>query len=386
MPDKPTLLNSAMSMHTLDRLVPAHVRGFEVYTPSRPDQELMRMYGITHLHRLNNNENALGPPPAAARVLNEFPAERLPIYPSGDCHALRERLARRFGHGPDQFLVGNGSCEVIASVIKAFCEPGDNIVTADKTFAVYEWVAEFSGFEVRLVPLRNMAFDPQAMLDAVDERTKIIFLCNPNNPTGTWWDTATLRLFLDHVNGRQIVVLDEAYAEYVDNPDFPDGMELLRDHSNLIVFRTFSKMYALAALRVGYLCGAPDVVDIVRRTHVVYSVNALGQAAATAALDDDTAFIRATRDMVHHGKQRIAALCAELELEWQCGEGNFAMIHVPLSDSLLYRKLMRQGMMVRTMTGFRFPNWIRVSMAQAEVMDEFCRILRGTLTQSVQEG
>ena len=366
-------------MLDLERLVPAHVRRFEVYTPSKPDPELMRLFRVDHLHRLNNNENPLGPPEEAARIVRGFPPRLAPIYPSGDAYALRQLLAERFAKSADQFLIGNGSCEVIASVIKAFCTEGDNIVTADKTFAVYEWVAEFSGFTAKLTPLKDFGFDPDAMLAARDSRTKILFVCNPNNPTGTWWDRATLRRFLDEVNGEQIVVLDEAYFEYVEQAEFPDGMTLLDDYPNLLVFRTFSKMYALAGLRIGYLCGSLQVVDIIRRTHVVYSVNALAQQAAAAAMVDDAEFIKATRAMVASGKARIDAVCRELDLACQYDEGNFVMIRVPVSDTLLYRKLMTRGIMIRTMTGFRFPGWIRVSIATGEVMEEFCEALRDAL-------
>ena len=364
-----------MSTLPLDRLVPAYIQAFEPYTPSPPDRELMRRFGVDHLHRLNNNENALGPPPSARQAIEDFEAGRTPIYPSGDCFDLRQALAAKFDKSADQFLVGNGSCEVIASVIKAFCERGDNIVTADKTFAVYEWVAEFSGFQARLTPLKDLAFDPQAMLDAADERTKIFFVCNPNNPTGTYWDAATMRGFLEAVGGERIVVLDEAYFEYVDREDYPDGMELMREYPNLVVFRTFSKMYALAGLRVGYLCGSPEVVDIIRRTHVVYSVNSLGQIAATAALEHDGPFIAATRAMVGEAKELLRGVCARLGLEYVCHEGNFMMIRTPVSDTLLYRKLAHKGVLVRTMTGFRFPGWIRVSLVQRPVMEEFCRAL-----------
>jgi histidinol-phosphate aminotransferase len=365
----------------LDRLVPRHIQGFEAYIPSRPDRELMRLYGVDHLHRLNNNENPMGPAPCAQDVIKAFDPDRAPVYPSGDCFDLRCALAGRFGKTEDQFLVGNGSCEVIASVIKAFCEPGDNIVTADKTFAVYEWVAEFSGFEAKLVPLRDYSFDPQAMLDAADHRTKIVFICNPNNPTGTYWDTATMRAFLDQVGNERIVVIDEAYFEYVNRTDYPDGMQLMQDYPNVVVFRTFSKMYALAALRVGYLCAGTDVVDIIRRTHVVYSVNSLGQLAATASLQNDAGLITATRSMVTEAKNLLRAKCEELSLECIVNEGNYAMIRVPLSDTLLYRKLASKGILIRTMTGFRFPGWIRVSLVQRPVMEMFCRIFGETVAK-----
>jgi len=366
-------------MRSLTDLAPAHVLDFVSYVPSRPDEELMRQYGVDRLLRLNNNENALGPPPAAREVLAAFEPARGAVYPNGDCFFLREALGRAFGKDPERFLVGNGSCEVITSVIKAFCQPGDAIVTADKTFAVYEWVAAFSGIEARLTPLKGFALDPRAMLDAVTPQTKIVFVCNPNNPTGSWWDKATLERFLAGVGGRAVVVLDEAYREFVTSPDFPDGMEVMERHPNVLVFRTFSKMYGLAAFRVGYLCGAREAVDIVRRTHLVYSVNAPGQAAARAAVEHGAAHVEATRRMVAQARDSLRGVFDALGLEHVSGEGNFIMARVPLPDTRLYRLLMRQGVMVRTMTGFRFPNWIRVTLGQEAAMETFASALRKAL-------
>ncbi len=362
-----------MPANNLLDLVPEYVRRFTPYVPSLPDDALMRRYGVTSLLRLNNNENPLGPPPAAREVIDSFPPSRAALYPSGDCHALRLALADKFDKDPDRFLVGNGSCEVIAAVIKAFCEPGDNIVTADKTFAVYEWVAEFSGIEARLVPLVDGAFDPAGMLAAVDARTKIIFLCNPNNPTGTYWDETALAAFLEAVDGRCAVVLDEAYCEYVEAGDFPDGMRLMERHDNVFVFRTFSKMYALAGLRIGYLCGSAEGVDIVRRTHIVYSVNGLAQEAARAALSDDAEHIEASRRMTGAARERLAGFFAEMGLPVMSGQGNFIMARASLPDTLLYRKLVKQGVMIRTMTGFRFPNWFRVTLGPMPWMEAFCQ-------------
>ncbi|WP_243310038.1 pyridoxal phosphate-dependent aminotransferase [Fundidesulfovibrio agrisoli] len=366
-------------MRRIADLVPAHVLSFDSYVPSRPDDVLMRQYGVDRLYRLNNNENALGPPPAAREVLAAFPPERGAVYPSGDCFTLRQALGEKFSKDHERFLVGNGSCEVITSVIKAFCQPGDNIVTADKTFAVYEWVAAFSGIEPRLAPLRDYALDPEAMLAAMNDKTKIIFLCNPNNPTGTWWSKATLERFLRAVDGRAVVVLDEAYIEFVDSPDFPDGMEVMERHPNVLVFRTFSKMYGLAALRVGYVCGGFEAVDFVKRTHLVYSVNSLGQLAAKAALEDDGEHIAATRRMVAQAGEFLRSTFDSLGLEHVSGAGNFIMARVPVPDTLLYRLLIRQGVMIRTMTGFRFPNWIRVTLALEPAMEAFAKALRQTL-------
>ena len=364
----------------LDR-VPDYVRSFERYVPSRPDAVLMRQFGVTRLFRLNNNENPLGPPPLAQEAIASFPPERSAIYPSGDAYDLRQALAARFGKSPDQFLVGNGSCEVISSVIRAFCEPGDAIVTADKTFAVYEWVAKFSGIEARLVPLVHRALSPEAMLAAVTERTKIVFVCNPNNPTGSWWNRATLERFLTALDGRALVVLDEAYREFLDDPDFPDGMEVMERHDNVLVFRTFSKMYGLAGFRIGYLGGSLEAVDVVRRTHIAYSVNILGQIAATAALADDAGHIAATRAMADEARRALRDHFDAMGLEYVSGAGNFIMVRSPLSDTLLYRKLMREGVMVRTMTGFRCPNWIRVTLGREQAMEAFSKALGKVLGQ-----
>jgi histidinol-phosphate aminotransferase len=370
-----------MESSSFEKLVPEYIKSFDPYIPSKPDTELMKLYQCDHLYRLNNNENPLGPPPAARETLRSFSPPRAAIYPSGDSYYLRQKLAERHALAPDQFLVGNGANEVIAFVIKAFCQEGDNIITADKTFAVYEWVAEFSGFKARLVPLKNFCFDAPGMLAQIDERTKILFVCNPNNPTGTYWDEMTLRQFLDTIAGRQMVVVDEAYIEFVENNACPDGLKLLREYPNLIVFRTFSKMYGLAGLRIGYLAGSLEAVDIIRRTCVVYSVNGIAQEAALAALNDDE-HIRSTRNLVSEEKAFLTRELRLLGLETQTGEGCYLMIKLPMSDTLAYRKLMAQGVMVRSMTGFRYPNWIRVSIGRHEAMEAFVTALRNILSES----
>ena len=363
----------------LDRLVPFCVREFEPYIPSKPDRELQKLYGCRRLIRLNNNENPLGPPPGAQEVIRRFPPPRGAVYPSGDSYDLRRELAAFHGIDPDQVIVGNGANEVITFVIKAFCEPGDNIVTADRTFAVYEWVAVFSGIEARVVPLKEGRFDDSAMLERIDGATKVIFLCNPNNPTGTYWSRDILTAFLDAVGGRQIVVVDEAYFEFVEAEDYPDGISLIRDYPNLVVFRTFSKMYGIAWLRIGYLAGDLKVVDMIRRTCVVYSVNAIAQEAALACLRDDTGHVGRTRDMVRQSRDYLKEEMGGMGLPVTSGEGNFLIVKLPGSDTLAYRKLMHEGVMIRPMTGFRYPNHIRVTLAGLEAMEAFAAALKKIL-------
>ena len=356
-----------MNIPNLDRLVPSYIKGFEAYIPSKPDPELKKLFRCDHLYRLNNNENPLGPPPAAREALERFDTHRAAIYPSGDSYYLRDKLAERFDLHPDQILVGNGANEVITFAIKAFCEAGDNIITADKTFAVYEWVAIFSGYEARLVPLQDFCFDSGAMLELIDARTKILFVCNPNNPTGTYWNEEKLCHFLDRIDGKQIVVVDEAYCEFVEKEDFPDSVALIKRYPNLVVFRTFSKMYGLAGLRIGYLMGSLDVVNIIRRACVVYSVNTLAQETALLALDDPE-HIKRTNTLVGEEKAYLCRELTSLGLPFVAHEGNFIMVKLPISDTLAYRKLMHRGVMVRTMTGFRYPNYIRITIAPHEAM------------------
>jgi histidinol-phosphate aminotransferase len=363
----------------LDSLVPAYVREFEPYIPSKPDPELKKLYGCETLYRLNNNENPLGPPPGAQEAIRLFPPPAGAVYPSGDCYYLRHEIASFHGIHPDQVLVGNGANEVITFVIKAFCEKGDNIVTADRTFAVYEWVATFSGIEARLIPLKAGRFDDAGMLRRIDENTKIIFVCNPNNPTGTYWSKETLTAFLDAVNGKQIVVIDEAYFEFVEADDYPDGAAFLKKYPNLVIFRTFSKMYGIAGLRIGYLIGDLNVVDMTRRTCVVYSVNNLAQEAALAALRDNTGHIRRTRELVRQSRAFLREELARMGLPVIAGEGNYLVVKLPGSDTLAYRKLMREGIMIRPMTSFRYPNHIRITLAQMEAMEAFIAALKKIL-------
>ena len=370
-----------MNNFALDRLVPAHVRAFEAYVPSPPDDVLLRRFGVAHLHRLNNNENPLGPPAACRDILARWDPRDAALYPQGDGWHLRRALAARFGLDAEQVILGNGANEVIAFVIKAFCEPGDNIVTADRTFAVYEWLASFSGIAPRLVPLRDDGFDDAALLRAIDARTRVLFLCNPNNPTGSWWDHARLARFLDAVDGRCIVVADEAYAEFAEEPDFPDSFALMARHPNLVVFRTFSKMWGLAGLRIGWMAAAPDVAATVRKTSISYSVNLLALEAARAAVWD-AAHIAATRAHVGAARARLGALAGRLGLTMVGAIGNFAMLHLPLADTVVHRRLMARGVMARAMTSFRYPGWQRVSFGSDEAMEAFAGALEAVLAEA----
>ena len=358
-------------------LVPDYIKGFTAYIPSKPDDHIKRMFKVEHFYRLNNNENFLGPVSGAPELIHQLEQTVIPAYPSGDSFSLREKLAEKFKKSADQFLIGNGSNELITSIAKAFCEKGNNIIAADKTYAVYEWVAQYSGFEVRLVKLNEKhELLPEKVLEAIDQNTKIVFLCNPNNPTGKYWNKEQLEFFLEKVNNRCVVVLDEAYFEYVNREDYPNGMELMNKYPNAVVFRTFSKMYGLASLRIGYLCARPELISIIEKTHIKYSVNLPAQLTAWQSMHDDFELIRKSREEVARGKKLLLNCIDHLGFNHVGDQGNYWMIELPASDMIIYKKLMRKGFAVRPMTPFRFPNWIRVSIAEYSIMQKFCETFK----------
>ena len=335
---------------------------------------LAHRYGVPALIRLHNNENPLGPPDAARAVLEAVGTGQALLYPSGDAWTVRHAVAEFLHIDDDMVLAGNGANEVIGAVVKTFCAPGDNLVTADQTFAVAEWVGRAAGVDVRLVPLRDHTFDGEGLLARVDGRTKLVVVCNPNNPTGTWWTHDELDDFLRRLDGRAIAVVDEAYCEFVDEPGFPDTLSLLARYPNLIVFRTFSKAWGLAGLRLGYLIASREIVTTVRRVMISYSVNAVAQAAGAAALTEPRHLER-TRAMVRDANRFLRTEFARLGLPTIGRSGNFVLVRLPLPDTAAHRQLARRGFLVRTMSPFRFPNHIRVTYSTLPIMERFAGAL-----------
>jgi histidinol-phosphate aminotransferase len=352
-----------MSTCSLEKLLPDYIKCFEAYVPSKPDSELIKLYGCSRLYRLNNNENPLGPPPAAAQVLQSFPPPRAAVYPSGDAFYLRQKLAEKFNKDPEQFLVGNGANEVISFVIKAFCEQGDNIITADKTFAVYEWVAVFR-FEGEAGPSQGLRIRRTGNVGPNRRTHQDSLPVQSKQSYGHLLEHRTAPALSRRNRRPPYSRVDEAYCEFVEADDYPDGCPD-RGVSQSVIFRTFSKMDGLAGLRIGYLAGQLPLVDAIRRTCIVYSVNVLAQEAALAAVAEDDHVIR-TRHLVREVKAFLREELTRLRLPFISGEGNFVMVKLPMSDTLAYRKLMTQGVMVRTMTGFRFPNHIRITVAKMD--------------------
>jgi len=353
------------------------VRALEPYQPGKPIEELERELGIRDAIKLASNENPLGPSPRAlAAAAAELPG--VARYPDGSGIRLKRALAEHTGVAPDQIALGNGSNDVLECVARAFAGPGDEVVFSQHAFAVYPIVTQAVGARPVEVPARAWGHDLAAMARAVTARTKLIFVANPNNPTGTYVASADLERFVESVPRRVIVVVDEAYCEYVEAADYPDASAWLPRFANLVVTRTFSKIHGLAGLRVGYGLASAAVTDLLNRVRQPFNVNSLAQAAALAALDD-TDHVSRARDVNRAGLHQLAEGARALGLSFIPSVGNFLSIELPGSARAAYEGLLRTGVIVRPVANYGMPNHLRVTVGLPEENDRFLRSLKAVL-------
>lgn len=337
------------------------VKAIEPYVPGTSLAEVKERYGLTDVVKLASNENPLGPSPLAQARLVEA-ARELHMYPDGAASRLVSALSRSLDLPADRFIVGNGSDAVIKLIAEAFFEPGDDIVCARPTFSQYAFAAALMGARVRYVPLTDdMRHDLSAMAERVGPRTKAVFVCNPNNPTGTTVTKDEFRDFLEKIPPHVLVVVDEAYAEYA-NPERLFGVEAVRrGDKRIVVLRTFSKIYGLAGLRVGYGIAHPDVIGMLRRVQEPFQVNAPALLAAEAALSDAD-HIRRSLEVNEAGKRYFYERLAELGLRWIPTEANFVFFDVGRPSREVAAQLLRRGVIVRTGDAFGMPTFIRATI------------------------
>ncbi|WP_372591037.1 histidinol-phosphate transaminase [Guyparkeria sp.] len=334
----------------------ACVQAISPYVPGKPAEEVAREYGISDVLKLASNENPLGPSPRAVEALRDSLAE-LHVYPDGSGYRLKRAIGEHYGVHPGQITLGNGSNDVLELVARAYLEPGVNAVFSEHAFAVYALATQAAGADAKVVPARPaddpvMPFgaDCAAMSEAIDERTRVVFLANPNNPTGTWVEAAELRELLDAVPEDVIVVLDEAYTEYVEDPSFPDGVELLAHYPNLVVTRTFSKIFGLAALRVGFAVSAPTIASLLDRVRHPFNVNALALRAAEAALED-AAFITESRTVNREGLEQWQAAAHARGWQTVPSRANFITVRTSFGAGRVFEQMLREGVIVRPLGG-----------------------------------
>ncbi|WP_454913521.1 histidinol-phosphate transaminase [Stutzerimonas chloritidismutans] len=357
------------------------VQKLSPYVPGKPVEELARELSLdpAGIVKLASNENPLGPSP---KVLDAIRAElsELTRYPDGNGFALKQRLAERYSVGINQVTLGNGSNDILELVARAYLAPGLNAVFSEHAFAVYPIATQAVGAEGRAVPARNWGHDLDAMAAAIDENTRVVFVANPNNPTGTWFDAAALGGFLARVPEHVLVVLDEAYIEYAEGQELPDGLAFLADYSNLLVSRTFSKAYGLAALRVGYAISSPVIADVLNRVRQPFNVNSLALAAACAALGD-VDYLLASRKANDAGMLQLETGFRQLGLEWIPSRGNFIAVDFARDATPINQALLREGVIVRPMAGYGMPTFLRISIGTEQENARFLDVLRQVLAQ-----
>ena len=353
------------------------VRSLVPYPPGKPIEELERELGIRGSIKLASNENPLGPSPAAVKaIMEKIPA--LHRYPDGSAYYLRTKLSRIFGLPFERIIVGNGSNELIELLIRTFLSEGDQVVQIFPTFLMYEKIVAGAGGRMVSVPLNGWKADPERIVGAVNGAVRFLFINNPNNPTGTALNREELSFILERIPEQVIVVLDEAYIEFVSDPLVADGTQLMRMHPRLCVLRTFSKLYGLAGLRIGYGFGADGLIDFMHRVRQPFNANALAQAAALAALDDEE-FRARTLSVVREGLHFLYGALDGLGLEYVPTQTNFFLIRVPGGGRRIYESMLTEGVIVRAMASYGLEDYIRISVGTAPENERFIETLKRVL-------
>ena len=357
------------------------VRSLKPYQPGKPIDELARELGLNEsdIVKLASNEHPMGPSPAALEAIRRETAE-VHRYPDGAGFVLKKTLSDKLNVRSEQITLGNGSSDILDFIVRVFVNDGDNVVVSQHAFAIYGLVARTVGADCIAVPAKDFGHDLEAMLDAINERTRIVFVTNPNNPTGTWNHRDELIGFLNKVPENVIVLLDEAYFEYVHEADYPNGIELLDQYPNLVVTRTFSKAYGLASLRVGYGVSSPELADLMNRVRPPFNVDSFALAAANAAMLDEE-YVRESIALNDRGMSYLISSFDDLGLSYIPSVGNFISFRVPdgVDAMEVYSGLLKQGVIVRPVANYEMPEYLRVSIGTESENETFIRALQKVL-------
>lgn len=334
--------------------------GMQAYKPGKPIEEVQREYGLKEVIKLASNENPFGCSPKVTAYLQNNTVNHA-LYPDGYAQNLRTAVANHLGVQETQLLFGNGSDDIIAIITRALLYPGVNTIMADPSFSQYWHNAEIEGAEVRKVPCIEGAHDLDAMAAAIDDKTSIVWVCSPNNPTGVVIPDATLRAFLAKVPSDVLVVLDEAYIEYVTHPDHKDTLPIIDEYPNVLLLRTFSKAYGLASFRVGYAIGQPDIIAKLDPVRSPFNNTILSQAVAAIALSDQD-YIEACRKANEIGKKQYVEFCEKHNLTYYPSDTNFIFFDTHADSDVVFQELMKRGFIVRSGNALGLPGFIRVTI------------------------
>lgn len=357
------------------QLAVEHVRTLAPYVPGKPIEELERELGISNIIKLASNENPFGPSPLAVEAMQHALTDTW-LYPDGSGHVLKHKLAKKLGVEVNQITLGNGSNDALVLLAEAFLSPGLEAVYSQYGFAVYPIAIQATGAKGVCVPAlpvdsaMPLGHDLAAMARAINERTRIVFIANPNNPTGTWVDAKELEAFVAAAPRHVVVALDEAYFEYTAGMALQNGVEWLGRYPNLVVFRTFSKAYGLAGVRVGYAVSHASVADMLNRVRQAFNVSAVGLAGAAAALDDPT-HVAASVNVAIAERARVGARLGERGTRVIPSAGNFLLLHAGADARGRYEALLRKGVIVRPVGNYQLPEHLRVTLGTVEQNDRF---------------
>jgi len=335
------------------------------YVPGKPIEELERELGITNSIKLASNENPLGPSPKAVAAMKKVLDDQN-RYPDGSGYYLSQALAKKYDIGLSQIILGNGSNELIELAVRTYVQSGDEVISADPSFVVYKMITQAAGGTNVIVPCRELRHDLDAMADRITQKTKIIFICNPNNPTGTMNTVTEMNRFLERVPEQVLVVLDEAYFEYVTHAEYPDGLDYLNAGKNVLVLRTFSKIYGLAGLRIGYGMTKPEIAETMNKVRQPFNTNAPAQVGALAALGDRK-HVEKSVAINNEGKQFLYQSFGQFGIKYVPTETNFIFFETALEGKAVYAALLKQGVIIRPMG----PKYLRVTIGLPEENKRF---------------
>ena len=361
----------------MQRLVCKSVLNIKAYIPGKPIEETKRQLGLKEVIKLASNENPFGASPKAIAAMQKC-LPGVNRYPDAQGFYLKKSLAKYFKLKTDNFVLGNGSDELIDVLIKTFVQPDENIVTSQTTFLEYEIIAAVNNRKVKKAPLRYFKYDLEAMLKLVDKKTKLIFIANPNNPTGTYVAKLEVEKFLNALPKQVIVVFDEAYDSFIDVDDYPNSLSYLRKKKNVVILRTFSKAYGLAGLRLGYAIAGSEFVAYMERVRQPFNVNILAQAAGLAAIGDKD-FLKKTRRLTLEGKKFIYNNLSKMSLGFVSSVANFILINVGYDGQSVFKAMLKRGVIVRDMQQYGLNNFIRLSIGTLKENRKAMVVLKNVL-------
>jgi histidinol-phosphate aminotransferase len=356
--------------------IPPHIREIKAYVPGKPEEELMRELGVSRVFKLASNENSFGSSPKAVQAVRDA-LSKSNRYPDGSGYYLRNALAERHRLPFAQIILGNGSTDLIEVIARTYLQPGSNTVTSEQSFVMYRIATLAAGGKCLMAPMREHRYDLEEIRKLIDENTRIVYMANPNNPTGTMVTRQELAAFLKAVPSQALVVLDEAYSEYVGRDDYPNGLDYQSEHPNVIVLRTFSKIYGLAALRIGYGVACEEIVTNLNRVRSPFNTSALAQAAGLGALEDDD-HVRRTVGVNRDERDFLHKELGKMTVPYVPSVTNFVLL--PIEDSMnVFNKLLRQGVIVRPMPTFSGKEGLRVTVGRHEENIAFLEALKKAL-------